>query len=324
MVQEDSPSDTAAMAAMKVALNRLETEEGRRRGYDLKPDPGAIIVASPPKCGTTWMQHIVHGLRSRGNMDFDEISIAVPCLEMAWDSGVDPLAPQAHSPAAYKTHFYYPHCPSGCKKIFVLRDPMDAGPSFYKFLNGWFFEKDSIPMEAFLNEFFLRRGEPESWLNNASIWHNIRSWYAHRADSDVLWIHFEDMKEDLPACVDLIAEYIGCGADDKELKELVVKQSSIEFMSAHSAKFDEHHLKLARNTICGLPERAGLDGQSAPKVRAGQTGTGEAQLSAEMVQAIQRKWAEVVAPVCGCGTYAEMRDEVNRELRRPWAKPAQQ
>lgn len=31
---------------------------------------------------------------------------------------------QEYSPAAYKTHFYYPFCPSGCKKIFVTRDPL--------------------------------------------------------------------------------------------------------------------------------------------------------------------------------------------------------
>lgn len=52
------------------------------------------------------------------------------------------------------------------------------------------------------------------------------------------------------------------------LQDLVTKQSSLEFMLSHSEKFDEHHLKLARNTICGLPERAGLDGTSAAKVLA--------------------------------------------------------
>jgi len=222
MPHEASPSDTAVVAAMKSALSQLETEEGRRRGFDLRPDPEAVIIASPPKCGTTWTQHVVHGLRSGGSIDFDEISVVIPCLEMGWDSGVDPQAQQSFRPAAYKTHFYYPHCPSGCRKIFVLRDPMDAGPSFYKFLNGWFFEKDAISIDQFLDEFFLRRGEPQSWLNNASIWHNIASWYPHRNDSDVLWLHFEDLKEDLPACVATIAEFIGCGKSDAALQ---VRQS---------------------------------------------------------------------------------------------------
>jgi len=35
---------------------------------------------TPPKCGTTWMQQIVHGLRTRGSMDFNEITRVVPFL----------------------------------------------------------------------------------------------------------------------------------------------------------------------------------------------------------------------------------------------------
>lgn len=56
---------------------------------------------------------------------------------MAWDYGVrDMAAVQApHHPLVYKTHFFRPHCPKGAGKyLFITRDPLDAGPSFFYFL----------------------------------------------------------------------------------------------------------------------------------------------------------------------------------------------
>eukprot|EP00192_Tetraselmis_astigmatica_P021345 CAMPEP_0117668310 /NCGR_PEP_ID=MMETSP0804-20121206/11473_1 /TAXON_ID=1074897 /ORGANISM="Tetraselmis astigmatica, Strain CCMP880" /LENGTH=301 /DNA_ID=CAMNT_0005476177 /DNA_START=115 /DNA_END=1017 /DNA_ORIENTATION=+ len=301
---------------MKAKLSKLETPEGRLRGFDLKPgNANDVIIASPPKCGTTWMQQIVHTLRSGGSMEFDEISCVIPCLEMGWDCGIDPQAPQSYSPAAYKTHFSWPFCPSGCKKIFVIRDPEDVGPSFYHFFNGWYFEANTISMGSFLKEFFLRRGEPSSWEENASVWFHITSWYPHRKDEDVLWLHFEDLKEYLPQCVALIAEFIGCGVDNPKLQELAVKQASFEFMSQNSEKYDEHPLKLARNVACGLPEQAGMEGNK--KVRQGKVGTGK-ELDAEMKAEFEQKWKDSVEAGLGFSSYSEMRASINAELQRPW------
>jgi hypothetical protein len=62
---------------------------------------------------------------------------------MAADNGygdlqaVQPGAP----PRALKTHLWRPHCPAapGARHIIVLRDPLDAGPSFYDFMAVCFF-----------------------------------------------------------------------------------------------------------------------------------------------------------------------------------------
>lgn len=50
------------------------------------------------------------------------------------------------------------------------------------------------------------------------------SWYPHRLDDNVLWLHFEDLKEDLPGVIRKIAKFLDIGADDNELLELVEKQ----------------------------------------------------------------------------------------------------
>lgn len=56
------------------------------------------------------------------------------------------------------------------------------------------------------------------------------------ADPDVLWLHYEDLHEDLAAGVALIARFLGLGADDDELQALAVQQASLDFMRAHPTK----------------------------------------------------------------------------------------
>ncbi|MEM7335431.1 MAG: sulfotransferase domain-containing protein, partial [Chloroflexota bacterium] len=44
----------------------LVTEHGRNIGLNFQPDPTDIIITPYAKSGTTWLQQIVHGLRTRG------------------------------------------------------------------------------------------------------------------------------------------------------------------------------------------------------------------------------------------------------------------
>ena len=71
---------------------------------------------------------IVQSLRTRGGMDFDEISTIIPCLEMAGDAGVDVEREQPGSFRAYKTHFWRHDCPkqAGVRYIVVVRDPEEV------------------------------------------------------------------------------------------------------------------------------------------------------------------------------------------------------
>lgn len=62
---------------------RLFSAESRRRGLAFQPRPTDVIISPYAKCGTTWLQQIAHGLRTRGSMDFEEISVVVPWLEVA-------------------------------------------------------------------------------------------------------------------------------------------------------------------------------------------------------------------------------------------------
>ena len=64
----------------------------------------------------------MHSLRSRGDISFEEISLTIPCIEMAYDGGVRDLqADQGHRPRCFKTHFWYRDCPKGGRYIVVVR-----------------------------------------------------------------------------------------------------------------------------------------------------------------------------------------------------------
>jgi Sulfotransferase domain len=80
---------------------------------------------------------IVHSLRTRGDLKFDEIGEVIPCLEMAHDYGYTDLdAEQPGCLRAFKTHFAKHQCPwaSRAKYIYVARDPEQACLSFDTFL----------------------------------------------------------------------------------------------------------------------------------------------------------------------------------------------
>lgn len=65
--------------------------------------------------------------------------------------------------------------------------------------------------------------------------------------------------QDLPQCIEEIAKHMGIPLDP-ELKAIAAEQASLRCMLQHASKYDEHMLKINRNSICGLPPAAGLSG----------------------------------------------------------------
>src|ERR671922_1915726 len=99
------------LAELRERRGTLASDESLRRGILFRPRATDILIATYPKCGTTWLQQIVHGLRTRGSMDFDEITAVVPWIELAFDVGIDLEAPQVAEPRAFKTHLSWDEVP---------------------------------------------------------------------------------------------------------------------------------------------------------------------------------------------------------------------
>eukprot|EP00055_Hartaetosiga_balthica_P003686 m.8623 g.8623 ORF g.8623 m.8623 type:complete len:336 (-) comp3201_c0_seq1:84-1091(-) len=298
-------------------LGGFESEEGRLNGLNFVPMENDVFIVTTPKAGTTWMQQICHQLRSSGSMDFEEISEVVPWIELAHDLDQDLTSSQGFPPRCFKTHCWYDHCPKGGKYIIVMRDPIDVALSFYKFFDGWFLlEEDNVSMAEFVREFWLKRGIPESPMQNASYFHHLLSWFEHFEDANVTFFFFEDMIDDLEACVRKVDAFMGLNSNEETI-QTAVEKSSFSFMKDNSTKFNENLSKRKRNKHCGLPDDQGL---SQSKVSSGTKGKARDILPPDIVLEIDKKWKDLVEPVTGCASYTDFRKKNSNDHLPPPTK----
>lgn len=91
------------------------------RSYDPREDD--VFICTHAKAGTTLTQQIVHQLRSNGDINFGEISLTIPWIEIAHDLNINLNDPQKYSPRAFKSHFDWDNVPKKLNskvKIVVL------------------------------------------------------------------------------------------------------------------------------------------------------------------------------------------------------------
>ena len=144
-----------------------------------KPRADDIIISPYSKCGTTWLQQTFHCLRTRGDMDFDDISRVVPWIELARVLGLDLDADQRAAPRGFKSHLPFDQVPKGGRYVVSLRDPKDAMVSMYRFFEGWFFDPGAISITDFTTARFASR---ERGLD---YWHHLLTWWEQRDNPDV-------------------------------------------------------------------------------------------------------------------------------------------
>jgi hypothetical protein len=306
------PSNTAARRPRPttVAGFRSLMREGRDHPPAIPPgfavDPSDVLIASYPKCGTTWVQQIVHGLRTGGSMDFEEISLVVPWLETAPMLGIDPAAPQVAAPRAFKTHVPWDRLPRGGRNVVIVRDPADTLVSLYRFMCGVMFEPEAVDLAAFADEVFLGARAGDGY------WDHLRSWWPVRRREDVLFLCYEDLQDDLRAAVVRISAFCHIAASDA-LIDLASEQAGFAFMRAHADRFDDRPTLTAFMDLIGLPQTR------ATKVRAGRSGDGRAELPPEVLAALDRRWRVDIAGPLGLDSYRALREALRRDPSEPEA-----
>ena len=290
------PKRATSLAELAAIFENFRTPEGEAQAMAYQAQPSDVFVVTPAKCGTTWMQQIVHGLRTRGSMDFDEITRVVPWIEMAKDMNIDIHKPQVANPKAFKTHKPLDTLPQGGKYICVVRDPMDAMLSLYRFFEGWVMEKDSIPVRDFALDFYAP---------GRNYWDHIKPMWKHHHDKNVLVLSYENMIEDLPGTIERVADLMEIKLDNG-LKDIVTRQSDFHFMKEHNHKFDDHLVRATRNAACGIP----TDGTTS-KVMTGKVGESRKWIPEEVRSTFDSIWDQKVTSEIGLRSY----DDLRRELK---------
>ncbi len=277
---------------MTARLSRFRSAEAMAAIDQMAVRPSDVFICTYTKSGTTWMQQVVHQLRTEGSMDFDEISVVVPWVESALDMDIDPDADQPWEPRAFKSHLSWSQIPRGGRYITVFRDPRTVLPSFHRFFEGWFFEPDSISLEEFARGMYLQGSEA------GRHWHHFVDWWPRVGDSDVLVLAYEDMTQLPDRVPGIVADFLGIKLDPESMGR-VIENCSRATMTAHGTKFEEQLLRRFRDPVMGLPP-----GDPAAKVN---PTASSMEPGPDLVAELDRAWAETVERALGFSSYHELR-----------------
>ncbi|HVV64003.1 MAG TPA: sulfotransferase domain-containing protein [Rhizomicrobium sp.] len=296
-----APRRAQTIAEFVPLIGRMFVDEERDRALAAyRPRPTDVIISPFGKCGTTWLQQTFHCLRTRGDMDFDDISRAVPWIETSVMLGIDINAEQKANPRGFKSHLGYDELPKGARYVVSLRDPKDALVSMYRFMEGWFIEPGTVAIGQFAF----------GWAMNARYWRHLKSWWAQRDNPDVLLFSYEHMCADPKSHVERLAKFCGIALDEK-LLALTLDHSSIAFMLKHKDKFDDLLMRRKSEERCKLPP-----GSDSAKVRKGGIGGHHGILPPEAGAMLDQKWESEAAAATGFASYQELESALRKRSAR--------
>ncbi|HUO12271.1 MAG TPA: sulfotransferase domain-containing protein [Caulobacteraceae bacterium] len=201
-------------------------DSARWAGYRARPDD--IIIATYPKCGTTWTQRIVSMLLAGSAAP---APVGGPWFDFRLRGPVEPVLAGAEATPGrrhLKSHLPYDALPvwEGVKFIHVARDGRDSALSMHNHLRGFTPQTNAIMDQVSLNDPKFGDAAPPTpedpaesfreWLIDggargdpgASFWEVERSYWAARRDPNMLLVHFNDLKADLAGEIVRIARYL--------------------------------------------------------------------------------------------------------------------
>ena len=201
------------------------------------PRPGDIFVCTPPKCGTTWMQAIVAALLFQDGAAPGPLWEISPWIDARFEP-IDVVAARLDAQTfrrAIKTHTpadgipWYP----AASYIVVGRDGRDAFMSFLNHMRnlrpetvmelamtapaeGIDVTAGGLPPVDDVHEFF-------AWcMNENPMWfEHVASFWSHYREPNVLFVHFNDMKDNLDRQMRRVAAFLGVEVDEDRRAELV-------------------------------------------------------------------------------------------------------
>ena len=175
----------------------MSSKKSYRFTKNYQPQSNDIFVATQMKCGTTWMQ-LVGEKNSR----------------------------------IIKTHMPAELCPHNekAKYIYVTRHPVSCFASCIDFIH--LLAGPAVPdRENMLKWYCSDDMFWRSWPDHVEGW-----WRRAESHQNVLFVHYESMKNDLPAVVKKVAEFLEMDLSPEEINK-VVHRSSFEYMREHEEHF---------------------------------------------------------------------------------------
>lgn len=218
-----------------------------RRWAGYRPRPGDIVIATPPKCGTTWMQQIVASLVFQ-----DATPRPLPTVSPWLDARFRGTAEEMLQSIEAQSHrrFLKSHLPADGLPLYdevlyiaVARDGRDAAMSMHNHFGGFSnamraaFDRIGIedptiarpypPVPASPAEYFRlwlstpgMAGEPDGY-NQLSFFGTVASYWAERRRENFLLVHYNDLSRDLDGEMRRIAGFLGIAVNEAVWPSLV-------------------------------------------------------------------------------------------------------
>jgi hypothetical protein len=205
--------------------------------FEFRPDVGDVVLATYPKCGTTWMQHILYMLYHDGHEIPADRSVLelVPHLE---EMGAD-FVRSLSEPRLIKTHL--PKLDSlyttSARYVLVFRNPFDCVVSFFHHTRGFVKHYDFAEgsFEDYLTVFLAGEVDFGDYFDHAVSWMSVCD------SANVFWTTYERMHVDLDGEIARLASFLGgaagMAATDEPLRTRIVKAASFSSMSKNQQRW---------------------------------------------------------------------------------------
>lgn len=207
--------------------------------------PGDIVISTPPKSGTTWMQGIVASLLwPDGDLPGVPFDLS-PWLDMRFSDagGLNELLDGQRHRHIIKTHSPADAIPldDDCRYIAVYRDPRDVVMSWANHrsvmaaevvegLNALAAADGVAPLDPVWNgdiDVLIDELQHEFDLGG-----HLASWWPLRDHPNVLLLHYEELLADCGGVMNRIADFLGVAISDEQW-DGVIERCGIERMREH-------------------------------------------------------------------------------------------
>ncbi|KAL6613763.1 hypothetical protein ACP70R_036033 [Stipagrostis hirtigluma subsp. patula] len=200
------------------------------------------ILATSPKCGTTWLKALAFAITNRSQYDFDDHhpllfrhpQEVVPFIEITLGKDLN-YVETLPSPRILATHMPVSLLPEsfvgcGCQFVYMCRDPKDV------FVSWWYYDNKirrghKINLEDAFNMFC------EGVSPMGSFWdHCLEYWRESTIrPNKILFLKYEEVMSEPVKCVKRLAAFLGVPftikEEEEEIPEKVVRLCSFEKLS---------------------------------------------------------------------------------------------
>ena len=234
--------------SMPTRYRSLISDSSRWDGFELRPDD--IVISTPAKCGTTWMQMICALLVFQSTTFDASLDLISPWLDMLTRERGDVFADldaQAHR-RFIKTHTPFDGLPFDERVTYIAvgRDPRDVALSWDNHLANMDLDAligaratavglddlaelfpDGIPertdseIERFWQWVDDQTPAPESLGSLAATLHHLSTFWAVRDRPNLVLFHYDELKADLEGQMRRLAGQLGISIPEDRWPELV-------------------------------------------------------------------------------------------------------